>query len=66
VPVQEDYDAGLRDHDAALLRLVRVRAPDLRALAPKIELAIDQEVGTLSGGELCLAVLKRDVRRLMR
>jgi hypothetical protein len=36
------------------------------ALALKIELAIDEEVGTLTGGEICLAVLKRDVRRLMR
>jgi hypothetical protein len=43
-----------------------VRTPDLPAVALKIELAIHQEVGRLSGGELCLAVLKRDVRRLMR
>ena len=64
--LQEVYEARLGDHSAALLRLMRVRAPDLPALALKIELAIDQEVGTLSGGELCLALLKQDVRRLMR
>jgi hypothetical protein len=30
------------------------------------ELAIDEEVGSLTGGEACLAALKRDVRRLMK
>ena len=60
------YMARLGDHSAALLRLMKVRAPDLAALALKIELAIEQEVGTLSGGGLCLAALKRDVRRLMK
>lgn len=64
--LQEVYDARLGDHSAALVRLMKVRAPDLPALALKIELAIDEEVGTLTGGELCLAALKRDVRRLMR
>ncbi len=56
----------LGEHSAALLRLMKVRSPDLAALAVKIELAIDQEVGSLTGGEVCLAILKRDVRRLMR
>jgi hypothetical protein len=60
------YMDRLGDHSAALLRLMKVRAPDLPALALKIELAIDREVGMLSGGGLCLALLKRDVRRLMR
>lgn len=64
--LQEVYDARLGEHSAALLRLMKVRAPDLPALALKIELAIDQEVGSLSGGELCLAALKSDVRRLMK
>ncbi|HYG47609.1 MAG TPA: hypothetical protein VD846_06670 [Allosphingosinicella sp.] len=64
--LQEVYDARPGEHTGALLRLMKVRAPDLKALALKIELAIDQEVGTLTGGELCLAALKRDVRRLMR
>ena len=60
------YMALLGEHTSALLRLMKVRAPDLAALAVKIELAIDEEVGTLTGGELCLAALKRDVRRLMK
>ncbi len=64
--LQEVYDDRLGEHSAALVRLMKVRAPDLAALAVKIELAIDEEVGSLAGGEACLAAVKRDVRRLMR
>jgi hypothetical protein len=60
------YMARLGEHSAALLRLMKVRAPDLPALAVKIELAIDEEIGSLTGGEACLAAVRRDVRRLMR
>jgi len=60
------YLARVGDFTAAVRRVMRVRAPDLAALAVKIELAIDQEVGTLTGGDLCLAALRRDVRRLMK
>lgn len=48
----------------AMRRLLRTPAPDVAALATKLELAIDEEVFTLSGGEACLAALKRDARRL--
>ncbi len=64
--LQEVYDARLGEHSEALRRLMKVRAPDLRALALKIELAIDQEVGSLTGGEACLDAMKRDVRRLLK
>src|SRR5688500_20402004 len=37
-----------------------------RLMGGLAELAIEQEVGTLSGGGLCLAARKRDVRRLMK
>jgi hypothetical protein len=60
------YMARLGEQTAALLALMKVRAPDLAAVALKIELAIDHDVGSLNGGELCLAALKRDVRRLLR
>jgi hypothetical protein len=60
------YFARMDDFLAAVRRVMRARAPDLRALALKIELAIDEEVGTLTGGELCLAMIRRDVRRLMK
>jgi hypothetical protein len=53
-------------HLAALKRLLRAPAPDLSALALKIELAVDQEVATLEGGERCLARLKADGWRLAR
>lgn len=49
---------------AALRRLLRTPAPHFEALAVKIALAVDHEVGTLTGGEACLAALKADARRL--
>jgi hypothetical protein len=58
-------DLGDAMYDA-LRRLLRVPAPDLAALAAKIELIVDHEVGTLTGGEACMAALKRDARRLAR
>lgn len=60
------YMALLGEHTKALVRLMKVRAPDLAALAVKIELAIDEEVGSLTGGAFCLVAVKRDVRRLMK
>jgi hypothetical protein len=62
--VEQGYGERLGAHFAALRRLMRLRAPDVGALAVKIELAVDHEVGTLTGGEACLATLKRDARRL--
>ena len=48
----------------ALRRLLRVPAPDLRSLSLKVELTVDEEVATLTGGQACLAALKADARRL--
>jgi len=48
----------------ALKRLLRTPAPDLRALALKLDLAIDHEIAELTGGKACLIALKRDARRL--
>ena len=48
----------------ALRRLLRTPAPGLAALAAKIALAVDHEVGTLSGGEACMDALKEDALRL--
>jgi hypothetical protein len=62
--VEEEYGACLDALYAALRRLLRIPAPDLAALAAKIELVIDHEVATLTGGEACLAALRRDARRL--
>ena len=50
----------------SLRRLLRAAAPDVRALALKLDLVVAHDVGTLRGGELCLAALRRDARRLSR
>lgn len=62
--IEEGYGDRLGAMYAALRRLLRLPAPDIPALATKIALAVDHEVGTLDGGEACLAALKRDARRL--
>ena len=58
------YDRALMRFNAALRRLLRTPAPDLAAFSAKLDLAVDQDVATLSGGEACMAALKRDARRL--
>ncbi len=65
-PDDDIFDAINAAFNNALRRLLRTPAPDLAALADKIELGIDQEIATLTGGESCLASLKRDTRRLCR
>ncbi|MEA3045266.1 MAG: hypothetical protein QOH47_3104 [Sphingomonadales bacterium] len=62
--VEEEYGDRLDALYRALRRLLRVPAPDLPALAVKIELAIDHEVATLNGGEACLETVRRDALRL--
>ena len=48
----------------SLRRLLKAAAPDLPSLAFKLDLVVEHEVGTLTGGELCLAALRRDAQRL--
>jgi hypothetical protein len=62
--IEEAYGDRLDAMYAALRRLMRLRAPDVTALAMKIVLAVDHEVATLTGGEACMAALKRDALRL--
>jgi hypothetical protein len=56
------YDRVLGRHNAALSRLLRARAPDLRAVAEKLELILRHKVFELSFGEAALEALRRDVR----
>jgi hypothetical protein len=63
-PFEDRLNALDSARDTALKHLLRTPAPDLPALALKIELAVDEEVATLTGGERCLAVLKADGWRL--
>jgi hypothetical protein len=58
------YDDRLGALYHALRRLLRLRAPDAEALLTKIALVTDHEVATLTGGEACMATLKRDAQRL--
>ena len=62
--LDDRFDDFLGAFYAALGRLLRTPAPDIPALATKIALAVDHEVGTLTGGERCLAALEADARRL--
>jgi hypothetical protein len=63
-PFEDRLNALDITREVALNRLLRTPAPDLPALALKIELVVDEEVATLAGGERCLAVLKADGWRL--
>ena len=57
------YDRALGRHNRALARLLRTAAPDLGAVAGKLDLILWHQVFELSFGEACLAALQRDVRR---
>ena len=63
--VEEDgpYDRALGRHNAALARLLRTPAPDLGAVAEKLDLILRHSVFELSFGEASLAALQRDLRR---
>ncbi|HYE29196.1 MAG TPA: hypothetical protein VD887_13600 [Allosphingosinicella sp.] len=62
-----DEAAFGRAHDrfnAALRRLLAFRAPDLAALAAKLEIAVAAELADLTYAPPSLAALARDARRL--
>jgi hypothetical protein len=57
------YDRALGRFNDALRRLLRTPAPDLSALADKLDLIVAHEVHELTGGDLCLAAVTADARR---
>jgi len=64
-----DEDAFGRAHDrfnAALRRLLAVPAPDVAALATKLEIAVAAELADLTYAPPALAHLAEDARRLSR
>jgi hypothetical protein len=63
-PDEDRYGDLVVAFNRALRKLLRTPAPDLPALALKIDLTVDHEVAELTGGDACLAALKRDGRRL--
>ena len=59
----ELYDRALGRHSAALARLLRTAAPDLEAVARKLDLMVRHTVFEMPFGECAFAALQRDVRR---
>ena len=60
------YDRLGARHNAAVKALLRTPAPTLVALALKLDLLISQQAWEMTGGELCLESLRRDVYRFAR
>ncbi|HEY0148915.1 MAG TPA: hypothetical protein VGB70_07905 [Allosphingosinicella sp.] len=61
---QEGYDARCSAMEEALLALLGCPAPDVAALAVKLELAAAYDVATISGGEGVLGALAVEARGL--
>jgi hypothetical protein len=60
------YDRLGERFERTLRALLRTAAPDLAALAVKLDLAFAHDVSTLSGGEACLEAVRRDAHWLAR
>jgi hypothetical protein len=58
------YDRAGARCDATLQRLLRTNAPHAAALADKIDLLIAHLAWELTAGDLCLAAIRADARRL--
>jgi hypothetical protein len=58
------YDRLGERFERSLRALLRTAAPDVAALAAKLDLAFAHEVATLSGGDACLEAIRRDAHRL--
>lgn len=63
-PDDEVYGDILVAFNRALKRLLRAPAPDLAALALKLELAAREAAWELTGAETCIAALAREAMRL--
>jgi hypothetical protein len=65
-PDEDLYDRLGTRHTRALRRLIRTPAPDLPALAAKLDLALDERSGEFFGDEDDMKAIKSDARRLAR
>jgi hypothetical protein len=63
-PDEDVYDAFLDSHSAALTALLALPAPDLPALAAKLDVIVPQMAWELTGSEDCLEILRQDAHRL--
>ena len=57
------YDRLADRHDAAIKRLLRTPAPNVEALAVKLELLFAEQAWEMNGGEMCLSAILADARR---
>jgi hypothetical protein len=64
-PDQDSYDALLDAHTDALSALLALPAPDLRALAAKLDHIVAHLAWELTGSEDCLEILRTDLHRLV-
>jgi hypothetical protein len=58
------YDPIGARHHIALARLLRTPAPDLAALARKLDLALEERTVEFIGDEVAMRMLKQDAYRL--
>jgi hypothetical protein len=63
-PDEDLYDRLGARHTRALSRLLLTPAPDLPALAAKLDLALDERSGEFFGDEAAMKAIKSDARRL--
>jgi hypothetical protein len=63
-PDQDVYDRLLDAQSEALRDLLALPAPDLPALAAKLDVIVPEQAWELSGCEDCLDILREDARRL--
>ena len=63
-PDQDAYDALLDSHSDAIAALLALPAPDLPALAAKLDAIVPQQAWELTGSEDCLEILRQDAHRL--
>ncbi|HLL32229.1 MAG TPA: hypothetical protein VK403_14670 [Allosphingosinicella sp.] len=63
-PDEDAYDALLDSHSDALAALLALPAPDLPALAAKLDVIVPQMAWELTGTEDCLERLRQDAHRL--
>jgi hypothetical protein len=63
-PHQDAYDALLDSHSEALSAVLALPAPDLPALAAKLDAITAHQAWELTGSEDCLEILRQDAHRL--
>jgi hypothetical protein len=63
-PDQDRYDALVDSADEAMGALLALPAPDLPAIAAKLDIIVPHLAWELTGSEGCLEILRQDARRL--